>query len=95
MKGKATTQTKASKAVKRAAKGRQRPPKAQRKATLALNPDMVYTVDQLAEILQVSPKTARQVLRRGQIPAKKIGQEWRIMGESIKAYMSECVFLEK
>ena len=67
--------------------GKKRVPKVHRKAITPLNVNMVYTVAQMAEILQVNENTARNMLRRGEIPAKKIGQEWRILGSTIKLFL--------
>jgi excisionase family DNA binding protein len=47
----------------------------------------VYNVSEVATILQVTDNTVRAILKRGEMQARKIGQEWRILGESLKAYM--------
>ena len=55
--------------------------------------DAVYTVSEVATILQVTDKTVRAILKRGEMQARKIGQEWRVLGESLKDYMrSAAVF---
>ena len=43
----------------------------------------VYTPDQVAEILQLSSNTVYDLIRRGEILAKKIGSVYRIPANSI------------
>ncbi|RPJ44568.1 MAG: helix-turn-helix domain-containing protein [Candidatus Latescibacterota bacterium] len=40
--------------------------------------DQPLTAEEAAEYLRVSPKTARQLLRSGAIPASKVGRGWRV-----------------
>ena len=47
----------------------------------------IYTVDQVAEVLQVSIKTIRRYIYSGKIAANKIGGQWRISQDSIDAYV--------
>ena len=56
---------------------------------IEIKENMVYTVNQLADILQVSTKTARAILNGGEIPARKVGQEWRVLGSMIKTYLQD------
>lgn len=37
----------------------------------------VLTLEQAAELLQVSQNTLRKLIQEGQIPARKVGREWR------------------
>jgi excisionase family DNA binding protein len=44
---------------------------------------VVMTVPQLAEYLQVHPSTLYRLLKRKQIPAFKVGSDWRFNREKI------------
>jgi excisionase family DNA binding protein len=69
------------KTVRRVTKGHAKAP------TIEIRDGMVYTVDQLAALLQVSTKTARAIVKRQEIPARKVGQQWRILGDDVREYM--------
>ena len=43
----------------------------------------VLTPAQLAELLQVDEKTVRDLARRGEIPARKLGREWRFSRRAV------------
>ncbi len=46
------------------------------------------TADQVAEKLQMHPRTVRRLLANGELPGKKVGgKEWRISAAALKAYM--------
>jgi excisionase family DNA binding protein len=47
----------------------------------------VFTVDEVAELLDVSVKTIRRYIYSGKIAAKKIGGQWRITQEQIDDYL--------
>ena len=40
-----------------------------------------FTVDQVAKILDMHPRTVRRYVREGQLRATKVGGEWRIRRE--------------
>ena len=44
----------------------------------------IYTVEQAAEKLTVSPLTIREWLRNGTLPGHKAGRFWRITDEDIE-----------
>lgn len=48
-----------------------------------MNSPKVYTPEQVAEILQLSKNTVYDLIRRGEIIAKKIGKVYRIPASSI------------
>lgn len=50
----------------------------------------VFTVDQVAEYLHVSPYTVRKWLRKGRIPGRKIGRMYRILEADIRALLGEA-----
>jgi excisionase family DNA binding protein len=46
-------------------------------------PKVVFTLKEVAEYLNVHPDTIRRYVKRGQLPAFKIGTDWRFNKESI------------
>lgn len=38
-----------------------------------------FTVPEAAEVLAVSVQTVRRLVNSGQIPARKVGRQWRIL----------------
>jgi excisionase family DNA binding protein len=46
----------------------------------------IFTVDQVAEILHLHPKTVRGFIREGKLMAKKIGKVWRIQKHDVDAF---------
>lgn len=45
-----------------------------------------YTVDEIASIIDLHPKTVRRFIREGKIKAVKIGRSWRISQEDFAEY---------
>jgi excisionase family DNA binding protein len=43
----------------------------------------ILTVRQAAEFLAMSPYTIREMARRGDLPARKIGKEWRFLRQAL------------
>jgi excisionase family DNA binding protein len=53
---------------------------------MEIEENRVYTFDEVLEILKLSPVTLRRLVRKGDIPAKKLGKQYRFLGaELIKA----------
>ncbi len=55
---------------------------------LELNPaepftDPLWTVEDVAEYLQLQPETIRNMARKGELPAIKIGKVWRFHRQAI------------
>ncbi|GAB5612569.1 hypothetical protein JCM37173_30970 [Allocoprococcus similis] len=48
-----------------------------------------YTVEKVAEMLSMHPKTIQRYIREGKLPAKKVGKSWRIYEWDIKNYMKD------
>jgi len=46
----------------------------------------IYTPRQVAEILQISEETMLTLIRNGEFPAQKVGGQWRILEDGVKAY---------
>jgi len=59
--------------------------------TRAIDNDMVYTVVQVAEILQLELRKVRAMLVRKELIGKKTshksGGVWRILGSEVRVYM--------
>lgn len=49
---------------------------------------MVYTVEQVAEILQVSVQTVRNLIKRKELKAFRVGSQLRVKKEDLDRYMS-------
>lgn len=51
---------------------------------------MVYlTVADVAKQLQISEDTVRRWIKSGKLPALKIGKEWRVDPEELKAFLAQ------
>lgn len=46
-----------------------------------------YTVEQVAKLLTMHPKTIQRYIREGKLGAKKIGKSWRIFKPELKRFM--------
>jgi len=49
----------------------------------------VFTVDEAAEYLHVTPYTIRKWLRKGKIPGRKIGRLYRIFQAELEAFLQQ------
>ncbi len=47
----------------------------------------MLTVNQVAELLQVEPRTIRRNIEFGGVPARKIGRVWRIPKSFVLSYL--------
>ena len=45
-----------------------------------------YTVDQVAELLDMHVKTIRKFIREGKLQANKVGKQWRITGHNLSLF---------
>lgn len=45
-----------------------------------------YTIDQVAEILDIHHKTIRKFIKEGKLKANKFGKQWRISQEDLDAF---------
>ena len=50
---------------------------------LGRNPEFL-TADQVAPLINLSAQTVRSLCRSGELPARKLGKEWRIHRDRIK-----------
>jgi len=46
----------------------------------------LYSIGDLAEILQLHPKTILRFIHEGKIAARKVGRAWRVTGADLKAF---------
>lgn len=46
----------------------------------------MYSVTRVAEILSLHPKTVRRFIREGKIRASRVGREYRVRKEDLRAY---------
>jgi len=51
--------------------------------------DEYLTIDQVAELLKVSAKTIRRLVRRSEIPGFKVGGQWRIKRADIDEWVAD------
>lgn len=51
--------------------------------------DKLLTVDDLAGYLQLSTKTIYRMLRRGQLPCYRVGNQWRFRKSTIDAWLEQ------
>lgn len=49
--------------------------------------DKFYTINQVAEILDMHHKTIRNFITDGKLRASKVGKQWRISDEDLKSFM--------
>ena len=47
----------------------------------------VYTVKEIAQILQTSRQQVRRMIQGEELEAVRVGREWRIPEESLKAFL--------
>ena len=48
--------------------------------------DRIYTVEQVAELLDLHPKTVRRFIKDGKLRANKIGNQWRVTATDLHAF---------
>jgi excisionase family DNA binding protein len=46
-----------------------------------------YTIEEVAKVLQVNPRTVNRMLERGELRGVKAGRLWRIPQEALDAYL--------
>jgi excisionase family DNA binding protein len=45
-----------------------------------------YTVDEIAELLKIHPKTIQRYIREGRLIANKVGKSWRVSGHDLSSF---------
>lgn len=51
----------------------------------------VYTVAEIAQLLAVSPRVVRDLIRKGDLPALRIGRAYRIPRKAAAAYLARVM----
>ena len=54
------------------------------------NGDTVWTVPQLASYLQCHPSTVYRLLGRGELPAFRLGSDWRFLKSNIDRWVAKA-----
>lgn len=49
--------------------------------------DKFYSVNQIAEMFELHPKTVRRYIKEGKLQARKVGGEWRVTEAELKALL--------
>ena len=52
-------------------------------------PEPIMTIDEVAEYLNLHPLTVRRLARDGEIPAFKIGRQWRVKRAILDRWLAE------
>lgn len=47
----------------------------------------ILTVDEVASIVRLRARTVRELLKKGELPGRKIGRVWRIPGSALKEFL--------
>jgi len=55
----------------------------------AVNADPIMSVEEVAEYPSLHPLTVRRLARDGEIPAFKIGRQWRIKRALLEAWIEQ------
>jgi excisionase family DNA binding protein len=57
---------------------------------MQIEANRVYTFDEVLEILKLSPGTLRRLVKKGVVPATKLGKQYRFLGsELLKRFESD------
>lgn len=54
----------------------------------------VYSVKETAEILKTSRQQVRKMIQSEELPAVKVGREWRITGNALQEFLDQGEHLE-
>lgn len=49
-------------------------------STIAIEPNVYYTLDEVAQLLRVSRAAVMRLIKSGRTPAIQIGRQWRVLG---------------
>jgi len=50
---------------------------------MEIEPNRVYTFDEVLRLLKLSPVTLRRLIRSEKIPANKLGKQYRFLGSEL------------
>ena len=51
----------------------------------------VYTVEEFAKVFKLSPEAVRTLIRKGEVPAIRIGKQYRIPQDVIDRYFAQAI----
>lgn len=54
-----------------------------------MKPEPIMTIEEVAAYLSLHPLTVRRLARDGEIPAFKVGRQWRVKRELFERWMEE------
>ncbi len=54
-----------------------------------MNTIKVYSLDEVAEILQLTRRTLYNYIKNGQLKAVKIGKYWRVSEETLQSFIQK------
>ena len=49
-------------------------------------PEKYYTVEEIAQLLSIHPKTIQRYIREGKLRANKVGKGWRVTGHDLSVF---------
>lgn len=50
---------------------------------------MVFTVQETAQLLKTTRQQIRKMIQTGELPAVKVGREWRIPADTLVAFLED------
>ena len=71
----------------RSATSRDRPRRTERNRMAPIDEDRLWTVAEAADHMRVSNMTVYRLIRGGQLPAIRVGKNYRIRGADLGAYL--------
>ena len=60
-----------------------------------LTQPQVYTVEEFAKMFKLSPEAVRSLIRKGEIPAIRIGRQYRIPQAIVEHYFAQATSPEE
>lgn len=51
----------------------------------------VYSVEEIATILKTTRQQVRKMIQNEELPAVKVGREWRVTEESLQEFLADSV----
>lgn len=60
-----------------------------------MNNDEIMTVEEVAKLLKLKPQTVYKWAQEGQIPAAKLGKEWRFRRSILDEWIDASIALSK
>lgn len=60
-----------------------------------LSTEPLWTVEEVASYLRLSPTTVRAMARRGDLPGRKVGRVWRFAPQVVKNFIHRQEPLQK